>query len=97
MLFVRGQLDRSGGFVPPKTPQAIRAVDLAPSLVAVLAAYRLSLDPELSADSSLVFSTATGRPLSRRNETRQALGLAIERSGLEPLRGTTCGTRTRAS
>jgi integrase len=85
-LFVRRQLDRSGRFAPPKTPQAVRAVDLAPSLVAVLAAYRLGLDPALSSDAALVFATATGKPLSWRNVTRSALGLAIERSGIEPLR-----------
>jgi integrase len=86
VLRVRRQLDRSGGFAPPKTKAAVRDVDLAPSLAAVLAAYRLSLDPALSTDAALAFSTAAGKPMAWRNVTRRALGLAVERAGIERLR-----------
>jgi integrase len=79
VLRVRWQLGRDGTRVEPKTPQARREVDLAPSLVAMLREHRLrSLH---SGQGDPVFSSADGSPFHYLRVGR-ALRTIADRAGL---------------
>ena len=80
-LRVRWQLGRDGKLAEPKTPQAQRVVDLAPSLVSGLREHRLrSLR---SHDGDYVFCSADSSPLHYRAAVR-ALDAAAKRAKLNP-------------
>lgn len=81
VLHVRRQLDRNGGYSPPKTPRAVRTVVLNPSLAALLAEHRRTSG--WAAPSDPVFTTQTGRPIHYRNVTRRGLAAAIAAAGLD--------------
>jgi integrase len=81
VVSIRKQLARDGTRVPPKTPEAVRKIILMPALGRVLAAHRLS--SSYSAETDLVFASATGRGLDRRNVSRRGLADAAHRAGLD--------------
>ena len=81
VIHVRKQLDRDGERVDPKTPQAIRDVVLMPALARLLRQHRLA-SPH-SRPSDLVFASALGTGLDRRNVSRRGLERAIRRAGLD--------------
>jgi integrase len=80
VIHVRHQLDRFGHYAEPKTPKAVRAVILMPSLAKLLeqhketSAYAEPTDP--------VFATSAGTPMYYRNVTRRGLAEAMEAAGL---------------
>jgi integrase len=80
VVHVRRQLDRSGSYSEPKTPTALRAVVLMPSLAALLKEHQ-ARSPHGGATDP-VFATATGRPMYYRNVTRRGLAAAITKAGL---------------
>jgi len=83
VLRVRKQLDRAGERVRPKTPCAVRDVELMPALARVLRAHRkrrLALGRARPED--FVFGTTHGTPLHYRNVVRRGLGPAVEGAGL---------------
>ena len=77
---VRMQLDRDGQRVAPKTPQATRDVVLMPALARLLREHRLASPHSRPAD--LVFASALGTGLDRRNVSRRGLERAVTHSGL---------------
>jgi integrase len=81
MLHVRRQLDRSGAYVEPKTPRALRSVALMPSLAELLRDHR-DASPYSDATDP-VFATRTGRPMYYRNVSRRGLAAAVETAGLD--------------
>jgi integrase len=81
MLRVRWQLGRDGKLAEPKTGQAKREVDLAPSLVSMLREHKLaSLH---SQPGEYVFAQADGSPLHYRAAVR-ALEAAAAKANLNP-------------
>jgi integrase len=85
ILRVRKQLDRTGVRVTPKTPEAIREVELFPALVETLRAHKKAmLARGFAGGSDFVFSTMTGGPMYWRNVSSRGLELAAVRSGLMP-------------
>ncbi len=84
IVHVRKQLERSGERVEPKTPQAVREVDLFPALVRVLRAHRQAmLGRGRTKDTDYVFTTEAGTPLYWRNVTARGLRKASDRAGLD--------------
>jgi integrase len=84
VLHVRMQLDPSGVRVVPKTPQAVREVEMFPALVKVLRAHREAmLGRGFAKPTDYVFSTETGGPMYYRNVSARGLGKAVERAGLD--------------
>jgi integrase len=81
---VRKQLDRSGERVVPKTPKAVREVDVFPALVQVLRAHREAmLARGFTKQTDYVFTTETGTPMYWRNVSARGLGKAVVRAGLD--------------
>jgi integrase len=80
LVHVRRQLDRSGNYVEPKTPQALRSVVLMPSLGDLLCEH--SHRGKHFGPTDPVFATQTGRPMCFRNVTRRGLAAAIEKAQL---------------
>ena len=81
VIHVRRQLDRSGSYTEPKTPQALRDVVLMPALVDLLREHRSSSSSNGSSDP--VFATRTGRPMYFRNVTRRGFAAAVDKAGLD--------------
>lgn len=80
---VRRQLDRSRGYVEPKTPQAVRDVVLAPALARLLKQHReAALSRGLAKLTDPVFANAAGRPFEHRNVQSRGFDKAAERSRL---------------
>lgn len=77
---VRYQLDRDGGRVPPKTPQAVRAVVLFPALGRMLRDHKAASAYSRPADP--VFASRAGTPFAYRNVERRGLDASAERAGL---------------
>ncbi|MBA2643147.1 MAG: site-specific integrase [Actinobacteria bacterium] len=87
VIHVRKQLDRDGQRVAPKTPQAMRDVVLMPALGRLIREHRLA--SRHSRPRDLVFASALGTGLDRRNVSRRGLERAVERAGLgDPSRPT---------
>jgi integrase len=85
VISVRKQLDRTGARVTPKTPQAVREVELFPALVKVLRQHREAmLARGFASDSDFVFTTMSGGPMYWRNVASRGLEHAAVRSGLMP-------------
>jgi integrase len=85
-LTVSGQLGDDGTRVPTKTRASEATVPLLPALVRELRAHRMrqgSRDLRLVHADSLVFTTARGKPQSRRNALR-AVHAAGDAAGLNP-------------
>jgi len=81
---VRKQLDRQGRRVAPKTPQAVRDVELMPALGRVLRAHKAEAFARGHAKpSDFVFASRVGTPLHYRNVSRRGLDPAVRRAGLE--------------
>ena len=81
LVHVRRQLDRSGTYTEPKTPQALRSVVLMPALVELLREQQhLS---RFAAATDPVFVTGSGRSMYYRNVTRQGLKAAAAKAGLD--------------
>lgn len=83
LVRVRKQLDRTGERVRPKTPCAIRDVELMPALARALLAHRerrFAIGQARSED--FVFGTGQGTPLHYRNVGRRGLDAAVDRAGL---------------
>jgi integrase len=80
VIRVRCQLDRSGQYVEPKTPQAVRDVVLAPVLGRLLRVHRLA--SAASGDDHAVFANAAGRPLEHRNVQSRGFDKAAARAGI---------------
>src|SRR4051794_21806821 len=80
-IHVRRQLDRTGERTVPKTPQALRAVILMPSLAKLLREHKLAAG--YSRPNDPVFATLTGHPMHFRNVSRRGLGAALTRAGLD--------------
>jgi integrase len=80
IIRVRCQLDRTGQYVEPKTPQAVRDVVLAPSLARLLREHRLA--SSASGDGDPVFANAAGHPLEHRNVQSRGFDQAAERAGI---------------
>lgn len=81
LLRVRKQLDRDGQRVEPKTPHAVRDVILMPALGRLLREHRLRCRYSGAAD--LIFASAEGTGLDRRNAVRRGLERAVSRGGLQ--------------
>jgi integrase len=81
---VRKQLDRAGGRVPPKTPNAVREVELMPALARMLRAHRESrFAIGRARPEDFVFGTTHGTPLHYRNVVRRGLDAAVGGAGLD--------------
>lgn len=78
LLTVRGSIWRSLE-QRPKTPNAVREVDIPESLAAVLREYR-------AGKSGFLFATSTGRPLSQRNVLRALHSAAGHKVGFHCFR-----------
>jgi integrase len=78
---VRQQLDRSGELTEPKTPKALREVNLIPSLARLLREHKLA--SANSAPADFVFATRTGGPTYYRNLSRRGLAAAVAKAGLD--------------
>lgn len=94
LLQVRQTLQRHSGelhFAPPKTRRSRRTVPLLPSMVATLREHRERQAEERTragdgwADSGLVFTTTTGRPIEP-NDFSKAFGRMCERAGVRRVR-----------
>jgi integrase len=86
-LKVRKQLDRSGARVAPKTPKAVRDVEMFPALVKLLREHKeRAFASGWAKASDYVFTTRLGRPLRHRNVARSALDPALERTALPEMR-----------
>jgi integrase len=81
LIHVRHQLDRGGGYAPPKTPQAYRDVVLMPSLAQLLREHKLASGHSQPEDP--VFATLAGKPMYYRNLSRRGLADAIEKAGID--------------
>ena len=77
---IRKQLAR-GERVEPKTPQAIRDVIIAPSLVRLLREHKVS--SPYSQPSDFVFASLTGTGLDGRNVRKRGLAPAVQAAGLD--------------
>jgi integrase len=78
------QIDRKGKRVPLKTDAAERTIEIPRSLALLLAEHLLTTADRRGFDGNppYVFCTATGRPLSQRNVTRELRG-AMKRAKLD--------------
>jgi integrase len=83
LIRVRKQLDRSGERVRPKTPFAVRDVELMPALARMLCSHREQRFAVGHArPEDFVFGTIHGTPLHYRTVVRRALDVAVGRAGL---------------
>jgi integrase len=82
VLHVRAQLQRNTSErVEPKTPEAVREIDVLPELVAALRRHKLA-SPASGAEQ-FVFCNPAGHPLDHRALTRRGLDRAVKRAGLD--------------
>jgi integrase len=82
---IEKQLDRKGGRVEPKTPQAVREIVLMPQLVPLLKDHRkAALAKGRARPSDPVFASETGTAAAIRNYTRRGLEAGLVAAGLLP-------------
>ena len=81
-VLVRGQLDRAGIIVPPKTAKGVRDVPLAPFLVS--ARRKAQMASAYKQPHHFVFVSETGGPMHYRNLVRRGLDKAADAAGLNP-------------
>jgi integrase len=86
VIHVCRQLDRNREHAEPKTPQAVRAVVLAPAVARLLRQHRIARPTQFSGDDDPVFSNETGRPFSHRYVQSRGFDKASERAGINPPR-----------
>jgi integrase len=84
LVRVRKQLDRTGKRVSPKTPWAVREIELMPALVQALRVHREQrFAIGWASPEDFVFGTGHGTPLHYRNVVRRGLDAAVNRAGLD--------------
>lgn len=82
---VRKQLDRGGERVPPKTPKAVRDVEMFPALVKLLRDQKeRAFAAGRARPTDYVFASRVGTPLHYRNVSKRGLEPAAEAAGLIP-------------
>jgi integrase len=80
---VRKQLDRDGQRVSPKTPNAVRDIELMPALAAVLRAHKeVAFGAGRAKPEDFVFASTAGTPMHYRNVARRGLDQAMEAAKL---------------
>jgi integrase len=92
-LRVRFQLDERGNLKRPKTKAGVRSIPLLPILEQTLREHRKAqLRFGLASPDSLVFTTASGKPLDRHNIRNKGIVAAADKAALHPAGSTTITT-----
>jgi integrase len=83
-IHVRKQLNRSGNRVEPKTPQAIREIELAAFLVKILRDHKeRAFAAGHAKPEDFVFASQVGGPMHYRNVVQRGLVYAVKAAGLD--------------
>jgi integrase len=80
LLHVRQQWLRTGEYGPPKTPAAVRTLEVPNDLKDARIEYKLA--SKHSSDESPIFTSRAGTPLSHRNVTRRGFEAARDKADL---------------